>query len=412
MSKSYTIFLFHRDLRLQDNAALAHAASLGHPIVPVFVFTPKQVGRQAPIKSLASIQFMLDSLEELAGAISQRGGRLVFLYGDTAPALAGLIRKLGDAPASIVETRDYTPFAKEREASVRALGHSFEAVDDLYLLPPGTITNAQGRTMQKFTPFYEKARLKRIAKPAGLPAGLHFKKVSEGDTLAAVAAKILPASQRREAIQRGGRSAALKLLKHLPVNYNTTHDIPAVETSRLSAHHHFGTISIRETYWAAKESDMTGAAKDAFIRQLWWRDFYGNIMNSFEDLYKTGALDFQSKGWGTGGKAFEDWKAGRTGKEMVDAGMRQLNTTGYMHNRVRLICASYLVKDCGVHWRLGERYFAERLVDYDITQNMMNWIWVASQLPFASAPFRRHDPDVQAEKLDADRGYRNMWLKE
>lgn len=411
----YTIFIFHRDLRLEDNTALAHAASLGHPIIPVFIFTPQQVGSRAPIKSLASIQFMLDSLEELASAIAQRKGRLLFLYGETAAALAGLVEKLDGPLAAIVETRDYTPFAKARQASVsqlaEKLGATHALIDDIYLLPPGTITNAQGRSMQKFTPFYEKARLKRIPHPAALPASAKFKKLVLGEPLASIAARILP--RRSPAIQRGGRKEGLALLKHLPQHYDTTHDIPAIPTSSLSAHHHFGTVSIRETFYAAKESTMmTKAARDAFIRQLWWRDFYGNIMNSFEELYDTHPLEFQGKGWGTGGKAFEDWKNARTGKEMVDAGMRQLLETGYMHNRVRLICASYLVKDCGVHWRLGERFFAEHLVDYDITQNMMNWIWVASQLPFASAPFRRHDPDVQAERLDADHAYRERWLGE
>ena len=125
------------------------------------------------------------------------------------------------------------------------------------------------------------------------------------------------------------------------------------------------------------------------------------------------ATEFQTKGWTLSAKkkeAFEDWKAAKTGLEMVDAGMRQLNISGYMHNRMRLICSSYLVKDLGVHWRLGERYFAEKLVDYDITQNMMNWIWIASELPFASAPFRRHDPEVGAERFDKEGVYRKTWL--
>jgi deoxyribodipyrimidine photo-lyase len=240
--------------------------------------------------------------------------------------------------------------------------------------------------------------------------GMKFHKVTGGLTLASVAKRILGDENVKIHVD-GGRKEGLALLKRLPDAYHQTHDIPSVPTSNLSAHHHFGTISIRETLAAAKS--MPAAARQAFIRQLFWRDFYGNIMADFHGLYGMEATEFQSKGWTLSAKKrklFEDWKAGTTGKEMVDAGMRQLNTSGYMHNRMRLICSSYLVKDCGVHWRLGERYFADKLVDYDITQNMMNWIWVASELPFASAPFRRHDPEVGAERFNEDRSYRNLWL--
>jgi deoxyribodipyrimidine photo-lyase len=167
-------------------------------------------------------------------------------------------------------------------------------------------------------------------------------------------------------------------------------------------------VSIREVYWSGKQRKI-----EEFVRQLYWRDFYGQIMDSFESLYGEEPFGFMKEpapGWKTDRSILEKWKEGKTGHELVDAGMRQLNTTGYIHNRARLVCASWLAKDQKVHWRWGEQYFAQKLVDYDVTQNMMNWIWVSSVLPFASAPFRRLDPEVQAKQFDPLRQYRATWL--
>jgi deoxyribodipyrimidine photo-lyase len=151
-----------------------------------------------------------------------------------------------------------------------------------------------------------------------------------------------------------------------------------------------------------------------FRRQLWWRDFYGHIMADFKTLYGVEPYEFQASTPAQSEKAdqaFKDWCAGTTGVPLVDAGMRQLLRTGYIHNRVRLAVASWLVKDSKVHWRRGERFFAQHLVDYDATQNMMNWIWVASVLPFASAPFRRIDAYKTAERFDPDGAYVKKWLE-
>jgi len=177
----------------------------------------------------------------------------------------------------------------------------------------------------------------------------------------------------------------------------------------LSAHNHYGTVSIREVYHAGKAIGLT-----AFVRQLWWRDFYGHIMADFETLYKIHPYEFQKEPPRPLSTRQEEdlknWCLGTTGVPMVDAGIKELLTTGYMHNRVRLAVASWLVKDQKVHWRLGERFFAQHLVDYDATQNMMNWIWVASVLPFASAPFRKVDPYRTAEKFNAQGTYVKRWL--
>ena len=176
----------------------------------------------------------------------------------------------------------------------------------------------------------------------------------------------------------------------------------------MSAHHHYGTIGIRETYQAARKANL-----EAMVRQLYWRDFYGHICHSFEELYGTSPYDFQRERMKNkyDKEALKQWQEGKTGEPMVDAAMTQLNTIGYIHNRGRLIAANYLVKTLKIFWRWGEDYFARNLVDYDFAQNFGNWSWVASVLPYSQAPFRGMDPKRQEEIVDADGLYRKQWLK-
>lgn len=415
------VFLFHRDLRLTDNRAFAAAVAwardrAGGTLLPLFVFTPAQVGRGNPYKSRPAIQFMIDSLEDLDDTIRHHGARMYFAYGQTVDVLASL----GDRLGAVFETRDYTPFAKVREADIRAFcetrGITHEAIDDLYLTTPGTVRTGGGKTYQKFTPFWEAAKRQTVPKPAPSPSPSEIPwfrgplRGLLGSTTLTEMFKTYVGKRRLSGVQRGGRSEGLKNLASVAADYHEAHDFLAAHTAQLSAHNHFGTVSIREVYWGAP---IGGEALAAFRRQLYWRDFYGHIMADFEGLYGVGPWEFQApKGWRSEKekKVFEAWSRGETGVELVDAAMKQLLATGFMHNRARLVAASWLVKDMGVQWRWGERFFAQHLVDYDPAQNMMNWIWVASVLPFASAPFRRHDPERTAAKLDADGAYRRRWL--
>lgn len=414
---SVVVFIFHRDLRLTDSrafaAAVAWARDHAGTVLPLFVFTPDQVGRPNPYKSRPAIQFMIESLEELEDTIAVSGGRLRVAYGDTVAVLGSL-----KGVCAVFETRDYTPYAKMREAAIKtwsdAHGVYYDAIDDIYLTQPGTVHTGGGKTYQKFTPFWEVAKRRAVPKPEGVPRAVpwHTGQIRGmlGSTTLFKMFKQLVGEKRLTGIQQGGRSEGLKNLASVAANYHEAHDFLGAHTAQLSAHNHFGTVSIREVYWGAP---IRGDALAAFRRQLYWRDFYGHIMADFERLYSVGPWEFQApSGWRSEKekKVFEAWSRGETGVELVDAGMRQLLATGFMHNRARLVVASWLVKDMGVHWRWGERFFAQHLVDYDPAQNMMNWIWVASVLPFASAPFRRHDPERTAAKLDADGTYRRRWL--
>ena len=415
-----SVYLFHRDLRLEDSNALHIAAELGNPILPIFIFTPVQVSEKNTLRSLNSIQFMLNSLADLESQLHTAGGKLYFAYGDNLHILKMLLRRL-DIKA-LVETADYTPYALKRQAAIKAFCEtntiSYHCVEDSYLTAPGSIKNKSGKTFQKFTPFYEAARHSKIASPRGIPK-LTWARLRAGGggtrklrlrsgllPLSLIRKRLLP-TENAEIAVKGGRTEGLALLKLIPKDYSKTRDTPSIPTSMLSAHNHFGTMSIREVYAAGDDIE--------FRRQLWWRDFYGHIMADFKTLYGTDPYEFQAAAPAQSDraeKAYKDWCDAKTGVPLVDAGMKQLLRTGYIHNRVRLAVASWLVKDAKVHWRRGERFFAQHLVDYDAAMNMMNWIWVASVLPFASAPFRRIDAYKTAERFDPDGAYVKTWLKD
>lgn len=421
MPQPVVLFIFHRDLRIENHRALKAAAAFaktaGAHILPAFIFTPEQVGKENRFRSMASVQFMITSLLELDEALAGEGTRLQAFHGDVLTVLQAL-RKAHNI-VGIFETADYTPYAKTREALVHMAaleaGAHYEAVHDTYLTVPGSVLNGTGRPYQKFTPFWESARRQRVAAPEGQAVDKHLWLSVKSTKLQTICKQVLAAGGGAAAAAgihvRGGRKEGLRLLADLPERrYNTNHNLADHPTSSLSAHHHYGTVSIRESYTVGRRH----ANLSEFVRQLYWRDFYGQICWAFEGLYGESPYKFEGRGpWSKDAAAkakFKRWSEGRTGQAIVDAGIKQLLATGYMHNRVRLVVASYLVKDLHVYWRWGEAFFAQHLVDYDFAQNFGNWCWVASVLPFSQPPFRRFDPDRTAAVIDPDGLYRKQWL--
>lgn len=421
-----TIFLFHRDFRLEDHRPLQQALDYGYSVLPMFIFTHQQVGDKAPIKSMMSISCMFQGLYELDDHLKDifKSGMCI-MYGDNVESLNKLHKKVN--VKAIFETKDYTPFAKQREVEIDEWCSKqaiyFEPIDDLYLLNPGDVTNKSGKMHQKFTFFYEVAKHMEISQPTGMVKGsfINRKKVSSLSeyTLEGMEKTLFKhVSQEENSLiinrfYKGGREEGLTLLKQLPLKYNKTRDIMSEETSGLSVHHHFGTVSIRETFWEAENLIHEGhSGLKEFQRQLFWRDFYGHLMYFFEDLYKVDPIEFQ-KDWKVSKekeKLFENWCNGTTDEPLINASMNQLNESGYMHNRNRTLVANWLVKTGGVPWRLGERYFASKLLDYDISQNMLNWCFVTSPgLPFTEPPFRVYNPDRYQKNFDPDHKYLDEW---
>jgi deoxyribodipyrimidine photo-lyase len=407
-----TVYVFHRDLRIADNKTFTEAVEYSRQtntkLLPIFIFTPAQVTKTNTYKSENSVQFMIDSLRDLK---DQLQGHLYFFYGPTDEVLL----EIHDAKPikAIFETADYTPFAKQRQLEVLSLATFIEAdyhlIHDTYLTEPGTVLNKSGNPFQKFTPFWNTARGKHQPPPLPQPRLQASLFAPQPRTKSSLAEREIGKfiTKHNPHTLKGGRREGLKLLAHLPPKYDTEKDIPSKPTSYLSAHHHYGTIGIRETYQAAHKANL-----EEMVRQLYWRDFYGHICHSFEELYGSSPYEFQrEKMRGSYDKAaLKRWQEGRTGEPMVDAAMNQLNHMGYIHNRGRLIAANYLVKTLKIFWRWGEDYFARNLVDYDFAQNFGNWSWVASVLPYSQAPFRGMDPKRQEEIVDEDGLYRQQWL--
>lgn len=427
MGKSIVIFLFHRDLRLEDNIPLQHSLDYAKEhdsqVLPLFIFTPTQVGKVAPVKSIASVSCLIQSIEELnSGLKSKFNSELCIMYDDTIKALEK-IRKVYDI-IGLFETSDVTPFAKKRQETIETFCKKndiyYEPIDYLFLFPIGSIVNGNGKTYQKFTPFYNASKRLKIPKPEGFVKGIFAKssevsKITELDSKD-LKIKILTKEEYNSIKNRqqiGGRKEGLTLLKSIPKNYDKIRDQFAAKTSHLSVHLHNGTLSVREVWYNSNNEE--------FKRQLVWRDFYGQLMNSFDELYRDkkykGFTDFQEwlahrpKLTKSQQKDLEDWKAGTTGVEIVDASMTQMNETNYMINRGRLIVSNYLVKTMKVPWQYGAEYFAEKLLDYDYVNNSMNWLFIAGGFPFSEAPFRVYNPENFQKKFDADKEYIHTWLK-
>lgn len=429
-NKPLVLFIFRRDLRLEDQrslqAALDYASDNEAVVAPIFIFSKSQVGSSASVKSYRSIACLIQSLKELDTELHKKyRSRLSIFYDDNIDVLKNISKKY--EIYAIFETKDYTPFAVERSESIQNYCDKHEIeynlIEDLYLINPDEMKKKLGKIYQKFTPFYNSVSKFKIPTPTGYVKGKFLNKDIGNSDLRSMEKEIFKtASSKKEAQSRaftGGRKEGLKFLKNLKSikNYDTIRDQLPLSTSNLSVHHHYGTVSIRESYHAAQQLINAGAKQlKEFQRQLFWRDFYGALCGNFKRLYKKDLLELVKQRPALTGKKkelFKAWCDGTTGIEILDAAMKQLNESGMLHNRARLYSSSILTKSEGwkIPWQYGAGYFAEKLVDYDFTQNTMNWLFVSGGYPFSEPPFRRVNPDRQAKLLDPDGIYRKRWLK-
>lgn len=405
-----SLFIFRRDLRLQDNTGLNLACAQSQEVVPLFVLDDRQIGSSNAYRSKRAVAFMAESLLELHEALKAHGSGLVLEQGSPKEVVRALI-KSHDIKAVYVN-QDYTPFSKSRDAQLEQvctdLGVAFVAVHDLLLTPPGSVLTGSGTPFKVYSAFVRAASKLPVATPVR-SHHTHFAKLKNKASVESTLKPLLDQLQQRA---RGGRSEGLKLLRKLDQlrRYHVERDIPALgATSHLSAHHKFGTISIRETYHKAKELKL----HPQFIKELYWRDFFTHIADAFPHVFKSNFYpQFDGLKWKNNAEEFEAWCQGKTGFPLVDAGMRQLNETGYMHNRVRMVVASFLVKDLHIDWRWGEQYFANQLVDYDPCVNNGSWQWVAGTGVDAQPYFRVFNPWLQSKRFDPDADYIKRWVPE
>jgi deoxyribodipyrimidine photo-lyase len=381
-------------------------------IYPIFIFTPEQVSGANKFKSDNAVQFMIESLQDLSSQISKMGGKLLCFYGHNDTIISYLIKTLD---INIVcFNADYTPYAIQRELSIIKIcdtkGIAVEYGHDYYLHVPGSILNGQGETYQKFTPYYNVASRKKVDAPARLKK-IHFatslKHLQNTITLDTTLNKFTKINDN--ILVHGGRKNAINQMKIAAKNishYAKTHNNLEKPSSQLSAYIKFGCISIREVY-------KTFRTKHDFIRQLFWRDFYANILYSFPQVLGHALKPNYNKiKWHHNSNWFKKWCDGETGFPVVDASMRELNSTGFMHNRARLIVSSFLIKTLLISWEHGEKYFATKLTDYDPASNNGNWQWTSGSGADSQPYFRIFNPWRQAEEYDASCEYIKKWIPE
>ena len=413
------LFIFHRDLRIRDNIGLIQASSQCKKLYTCFIFTPEQISKTNNYRSINSIQFMIESLDELSKDIRRCGGELVVLYGKQHQVLNELIDILKiDA---VFFNRDYSPYAIQRDTITDTIckKKGIECIQtlDYYLYEPGTVKNKQGGYYKKFTPFYEEVVSTDIIPVSSTKeTTLHlsstslFHKSSYITTLQKIQQRFIPQTNPEISVNGGRINGVKKLNSALQSQsqYDKARDYLHVNTSMLSAYIKFGCISIREVYHVFTHKY---GKKCGFIRELIWREFFAHVLFAFPEVLEGGYHTERDK-WKTNQRWLTAWKRGETGFPIVDACMHQLNETGYMHNRGRMIVANFLVKTLGLDWREGELYFAQKLTDYDPASNNGNWQSISGTGVDMRPFFRDMNPWIQSTKFDHDAIYIKKWLPE
>ena len=415
---------FRHDLRLDDNPALRAALDQGFTPIPVYVHAPQEEGEWSP--GAASLAWLHRSLAALDADLRARGSRLLLREGPSAPALQALVEQTG--AVAVFWNRKYEPATQPRDASLkkrlREQGLQVESFNGCLLFEPWDLATQQGGPYKVFTPFWRSALAQWRAPatwdaPGALPA---FEDALPGESLDAW--RLAPALGWDAGFwkvwtpgEAGAREALEVFIDGALNGYRTDRDRPdRTGTSRLSPHLHFGEIApwrvtaeLERARTAANSADM-----DGYIRELGWREFAYHLLHHFPQT-TTQNLNprFAHFDWAkVDPKALKAWQHGRTGVPIVDAGLRELWATGYMHNRVRMIVASYLTKHLRYHWLQGARWFWDTLVDADLANNTLGWQWTAGTGADAAPYFRVFNPVTQAEKFDPKGTYIAHWVPE
>ena len=418
---SVSIVWFRSDLRLSDNPALIKALEAGRTVVPVFVLDEETKGPRR--LGAASRWWLHYSLHALDASLRRLGSRLVLRWGPAEKAIVELAVECG--AESVFWNRLYDQGSRERDARLKkSLSDSGIAVESCkanLLFEPWEVTTQGGDAFKVFTPFWRACRA--LPPPAGmLPAPKSIPAPNSwpaGEPLASWG--LLPSAPDWAGGMRAawtpGEDGARQRLSHFLdealEDYREARDLPAVKgTSRLSPYLAFGEISPRQV-WHAAMSRGASAATDKFLSEVGWREFaYHLIFHNGDLAERNFRREFDAFPWADQTEALTAWQRGRTGYPIVDAGMRELWTTGWMHNRVRMIAASFLTKDLLIDWRRGERWFWDTLVDADVANNATGWQWVAGCGADAAPYFRVFNPVLQGEKFDPDGDYVRRWVPE
>ncbi|MBA4853335.1 deoxyribodipyrimidine photo-lyase [Emticicia sp. BO119] len=403
MNQKVSIFWFRRDLRLDDNAGLFYALKSTYPILPLFIFD-SEILDKLENKYDARVEFIHKSILDLHEQLKELDSSILIKYGKPLEVWKDLIETC--TIAEVYTNHDYEQYANGRDLRVGELlnskGIGFYTYKDQVIFEKNEILTGGNTPYTIFTPYSRKWREKlNEFYVKSYPTEAYFKNFLKFEN------KVIPGLTEMGFFKTNTRFPEKEIDTNLIEKYNDLRDIPSIlGTSRLSVHLRFGTISIRKLVQKALILSQT------WLNELIWRDFYMNILYHFPHISKGESFKKEYDGivWRNNENEFQAWCMGLTGYPIVDAGMRELNETGFMHNRVRMITASFLVKHLLIDWRWGEAYFAEKLLDYDFAANNGGWQWAAGSGCDAAPYFRIFNPTTQTQKFDPELKYIKKWV--
>ena len=404
MSKKVSVFWFRRDLRLDDNLGFLEALKSDHPVLPLFIFD-KEILDKLP-KDDARVSFIFDTLQNMSSDLRDEYSSSIALHYGNPQNVFKALHQSYDIQG-VYTNHDYEPYAKERDNAIAqiltAKNIPFYTSKDQVIFEKNEVVKEDGKPYVVYTPYKNKWKdrfnanqlLTHEPKP-------HFHNLISNTSLPNVTLD-----------EMGFKKSNIKVPDYrvtptLIENYEATRNFPAIEngTSRLGPHLRFGTVSVRKMMKKAIAEE-----NEVFWSELIWREFFMQILWHFpHTVHNSFRAKYDRIEWRNNETEFEKWKNGETGYALVDAGMRELNTTGFMHNRVRMLVASFLCKHLLIDWRWGEAYFAEKLLDYDMSANVGNWQWAAGSGVDAAPYFRIFNPITQIDKFDKQKEYINKWV--
>jgi len=415
-----SIFWFRRDLRLHDNAGLFHALKDAHPVLPLFIFDTNILNELEDRKD-ARVEFLQKTLVELAEELKSLGSGILIRHGAPLDVWRELLNEF-DIQA-VYTNRDYEPYALKRDEAVQQLLQpryiTLHTYKDHVIFEKAEVVKDDGLPYTVFTPYSRKwrtalqSRMDQVTTETGETAAgsFYLKPYPNEDYFTnffQTPPYPVPSLQDLGFEPSGVEIPSKAVSRSIIKNYDKTRDFPGISgTSRLGIHFRFGTISIREK--ASRAADLN----ETYLNELIWRDFYSMILWHFPQV-ATQAFKpaYDQIEWRNDEADFQQWCAGKTGYPLVDAGMRELNATGFMHNRVRMVVASFLTKHLLLDWRWGEAYFAKKLLDFDLASNNGGWQWAAGCGTDAAPYFRVFNPTAQQEKFDKELKYIKQWVPE
>lgn len=405
MSSKVSIFWFRRDLRLDDNVGFLEALKGEHPVLPLFIFDKKILDKLP--ENDARVSFIFETLQNMRKELQENNSSsLAMFYGNPETIFKQLVSQY--SITAVYTNHDYEPYAKKRDAAIRSLlekeNIEFLTFKDQVIFEKSDIVKDDGKPYVVYTPFKNKWKsVFNAEKDLEIHyTSQHIDNVVQNSRLPNLSLSDMGFTKSEIEVPK------YTVTPTLINNYEATRNFPAKEngTSRLGPHLRFGTISVRKMMKKAIAEE-----NEVFWSELIWREFFMQILWHFPHTTKE---SFRPKydriEWRNNEEEFKKWTKGETGYPLVDAGMRELNTTGYMHNRVRMLVASFLCKHLLIDWRWGEAYFAEKLLDYDLSANVGNWQWAAGSGVDAAPYFRIFNPTTQIEKFDKQKEYINTWI--